>query len=67
MLPRSPSIVPRKAPAPRRNKPKITVSLDAELLDWIEARAGSGQRFASVSHAIERAVRLMRERGEPPE
>lgn len=57
MLPRFLNAVTRRAIAPRRNRPKITVSLGAELLDWVAARSGPGQRFAGVSHAIERAVR----------
>lgn len=54
MLRRFLNAEPRTATSPRRNKLKVPVSLGAELLDWINDRVGSGERFASVSHASER-------------
>lgn len=41
---------------PTRPKVKIGVSLDAELYDWVLQRIGAGGEFASVSHALERAL-----------
>lgn len=39
-----------------RPKVKIGVSIDAELYEWVLQRAGPGGEFASVSHALERAL-----------
>lgn len=49
-----------------RPKVKIGISLDADMYDWIAARTGPGREFASVSHAIERAVALLQERSNEP-
>lgn len=43
-------------PRPGRPKVKIGVSLDAELYEWVLQRIGPGGEFASVSHALERAL-----------
>ena len=43
-------------PRAGRPKVKIGVSLDAELYEWILERIGPGGEFASVSHALERAL-----------
>lgn len=39
-----------------RPKVKIGVSIDAELYEWVLQRIGPGGEFASVSHALERAL-----------
>lgn len=45
-------------PPPRVSRPKVKigVSIDAELYEWILQRTGPGGEFASVSHALERAL-----------
>lgn len=39
-----------------RRKTKISVTLDANVLEWAVERTGPGQRFSSVSHAVEVAL-----------
>lgn len=39
-----------------RPKVKIGISLDPDLYEWMVARTGTGGEFASISHAIERAI-----------
>lgn len=45
-------------------KVKITVSLDPELYAWAVENSEPGGKFASVTHAIERALRVLREQEE---
>lgn len=42
--------------AGHRPKVKIGISLDADMYDWLSERTGAGREFASISHAIERAI-----------
>ena len=60
----------------RKPKVKIGISLDADLYEWLRLHTGTGNEFASISHAIERSVAryqaeaLRREQGQakgPPE
>ena len=39
-----------------RKKPKLTITVDQEAIDWIQARVGLGKRFASISHGFETGV-----------
>jgi len=49
-------------PDKRIRKVNTAVRIDARLFDWIESRAGPGQRFASITHAVECGiVALIRE------
>ena len=45
--------MPSKAKARRV---RITISLDPQLLKWINDQVGVGKRFRSSAHAIEEAV-----------
>lgn len=51
---------PRTSPTGER-KPKLTISPDPELLEWVRARTGPGKRFASVTHAVECGWVLLRD------
>lgn len=44
-----------------RAKEKLSITMDADLYDWIAARAGPGKEFSSISHAIERGVASLRD------
>ncbi len=44
-------------------KPRITITIDKELLDWIDEQIG-GKVFSSRWHAIERCVYEVKERSE---
>lgn len=55
--------MPRKAPAPiHRNKRKVTVSLDDDLARWIDENVEPGGIFANFSHAVERAVKELKDK-----
>lgn len=45
-------------------KVKVSFTMDPDLHEWIMGRVGPGKQFANLSHALERAVYLMREREE---
>jgi Arc/MetJ-type ribon-helix-helix transcriptional regulator len=47
----------------KESKPKISVSLDQDLIDWIDEEIKT-KRFASRSHAIQRALTLLKGRKE---
>lgn len=40
----------------KSRRQRITISLDPQLLKWINAQVGVGKRFRSSAHAIEEAV-----------
>lgn len=42
-------------------KVKISLTLDPDLLAWAQAHSGPGEVFATVSHAVERGLRLLKE------
>lgn len=43
-------------------KVKLAITLAPELHEWLTEQTVTGGRYASMSHAIERALVLMRER-----
>lgn len=54
--------MPRKATASAHGaKIRASITMDPSLYVWITARTGAGKEFASLSHAIERAVALMKD------
>ena len=54
-----------RAKAPSQGaKRKISVTPDPALLEWTMARSGPGKQFASVTHAIERGLVLLKEHEE---
>jgi len=46
-----------------RKRPQRTVTLDADLLDWVEARI-KPTRFYNLSHAIDAGLTLLKEHEE---
>lgn len=60
------STMPRTRVQAPRAKAKISVSLDADLYDWAVSQTGAGKQFASISHALERGLRLLQEHGVKP-
>lgn len=53
--------VPRKPSSPYGRKVKIHVTIDPTLHAWIRKNIGPGKDFTSLSHAVERAVALLRQ------
>lgn len=52
-----------KARAPTHgHKVRISVTISPEVYEWVSKRVGSSSEFASVSHAVERALVLLRDR-----
>jgi Arc/MetJ-type ribon-helix-helix transcriptional regulator len=53
-----------RAPRPKLHghKIRVSVTLSPEIYEWAAKRVGPGADFASLSHAIERALVLLRER-----
>lgn len=56
--------MPRRAATRGEPKTKLSVTPETELVKWVEARKGGGRRFASVTHAVESGLRLLREHEE---
>lgn len=44
-----------------KNKPKISISIEQELIDWIDSKIKK-KYFANRSHAIERALTELKEK-----
>lgn len=54
--------MPRKpAGAAHGKKIGVSVTLDPALYEWAKERSGPGGQFASISHAVERGLALLRE------
>lgn len=43
-----------------KSKPKVTITMDQSLLDWIDMQVGA-KMYGSRSHAIEKAVLAQKE------
>jgi hypothetical protein len=48
--------MPRGRMGSEKPKEKISISIDAELYDWVAKRTGPGKEFSSISHAMERGI-----------
>jgi Arc/MetJ-type ribon-helix-helix transcriptional regulator len=57
--------MPRKpAGAAHGKKIGVSVTMDPALYEWVKARSSPGGQFASLSHAVERGLALLREHEE---
>lgn len=54
--------MPRAPSSPSGPKEKKSVSIDRDLLRWVDGRVGPGKEFSSLSHAVERGLALLRDR-----
>lgn len=53
--------MPRPRHGSTSRKEKLSITMDPELYAWVEARAGPGKEFSSLSHAIERGIASLRD------
>jgi hypothetical protein len=56
--------MPRKAAERPVPKTKLSVTPATELVEWALVRKGAGRQFASMTHAVESGLRLLREHEE---
>jgi Arc/MetJ-type ribon-helix-helix transcriptional regulator len=56
---------PTRAPDPERLRPKVSLTVDSELLKWVDSNVGTGRYFKSRSDAIDWCLAEVRKkRGE---
>lgn len=52
----------RKTASPAGKMEKRSVTLDPELLAWVESQMGPSSRFSNVSHAVNLGLRALKDR-----